>query len=954
MSVKLEELYVEIKTKTDSFEKDLSEIKSKLGTIGSSVDSVSEKTSRWGNIATGINQTFQTFKDTFVQLKNLIGDSVKAAADLDVLRSNFQGSTQDIELFRKATSNTLSEASLIKLSNQATDLGLSLEQQAIFFTLSKEASEKYGISTEEGFNKIIRATETSIKGLSKLGIEQARYNEILKDFEREQGRKLSDMDAEEQKQLKIQAVLIASGITLDDVKNKEMSNADAMESLSRATEEAKIKMGNLVVQALKPLLKSLKDNDSGFRTFVGTISAVGSTVINLIPMILQLAQLKKLSDIKTAATAVSGVETAMSGIGVAASAAEAPITGFFTTLRTGLMSIGGVASVFLAVVAGIMLLTKNINENVKAIKQHRKDVDDAYPNWDKSGFGVKNQADITDRKKSTPEGTVNLGNYLEFQKDKKILGNTSDTEKQKILVSDIEAKINKIKDAQKNMEVGSKELAKSWAEIERLQKQIDEPKKLTDEEIKHRKELAEQYKQETKIFLTEYEKRKDDALYAYNQDLEKYKDLEKQKIITHDEMLKIEKDRQLQYNNEIKKIDEDRIKQETELKIKEIDDQESLDLMLLKGKDATELQLLETQKKYANERIQAKKDELESIKNLYKVSDFDDIIKNYTTLELPNKYTNNTMTDEEKNSLKKTYLDLIPILKSINLDIAKEMANLTLISKNEDDIRKSNLDKYYESVKYADKDYYDYKIKQMEEYLAKADNLDEKEKALYRKVETEKIKKEKDDEMLKKWKSDNPFGAEMMKVALGGIDVISDAWSNFATTMIMTNTKIGDALKSLWSNIASYIISEISRVLVKMALIEGIKAIFSGATGGFGGAVISALGGHDGGTFYNGQKIAAYATGGSFIVPDGYPNDSYPLRVESGEKVTVTPSGAVGQQEKLLGELIGSVRALNKNFMMKNMSVNIEANVDGLTFVRRTTKPAENILIKNGYKLENL
>lgn len=35
-----------------------------------------------------------------------------------------------------------------------------------------------------------------------------------------------------------------------------------------------------------------------------------------------------------------------------------------------------------------------------------------------------------------------------------------------------------------------------------------------------------------------------------------------------------------------------------------------------------------------------------------------------------------------------------------------------------------------------------------------------------------------------------------------------------------------------------------------------------------------------------------FASGGSFIVPQGFPNDTYPMRVTSGERVTVTPRGA--------------------------------------------------------------
>jgi hypothetical protein len=48
--------------------------------------------------------------------------------------------------------------------------------------------------------------------------------------------------------------------------------------------------------------------------------------------------------------------------------------------------------------------------------------------------------------------------------------------------------------------------------------------------------------------------------------------------------------------------------------------------------------------------------------------------------------------------------------------------------------------------------------------------------------------------------------------------------------------------------------------------------------------------------FWNGigPKPAGWARGGSFIVPPGFPNDSFPMRVQSGERVTVTPAGGGG------------------------------------------------------------
>lgn len=46
-----------------------------------------------------------------------------------------------------------------------------------------------------------------------------------------------------------------------------------------------------------------------------------------------------------------------------------------------------------------------------------------------------------------------------------------------------------------------------------------------------------------------------------------------------------------------------------------------------------------------------------------------------------------------------------------------------------------------------------------------------------------------------------------------------------------------------------------------------------------------------------------YATGGSFVVPPGYSNDSYAMGVSSGEKVSVTPASAMSDQDALLTEI---------------------------------------------------
>ena len=119
-------------------------------------------------------------------LKDFAISSITTGAELNVLRKNFKGSAEDLELFRKATAGTVTEANLIKLSNQSMDLGLTLQQQALFMSLAEDAADKYGGSVEENFQKLLYATESGTKGLKQVGIQQAQYQQELERLVKEQ------------------------------------------------------------------------------------------------------------------------------------------------------------------------------------------------------------------------------------------------------------------------------------------------------------------------------------------------------------------------------------------------------------------------------------------------------------------------------------------------------------------------------------------------------------------------------------------------------------------------------------------------------------------------------------------------------------------------------------------------------------------------------------------------
>ena len=63
-----------------------------------------------------------------------------------------------------------------------------------------------------------------------------------------------------------------------------------------------------------------------------------------------------------------------------------------------------------------------------------------------------------------------------------------------------------------------------------------------------------------------------------------------------------------------------------------------------------------------------------------------------------------------------------------------------------------------------------------------------------------------------------------------------------------------------------------------------------------------------------------YASGGSFTVPSGYPNDSYPMRVQSGEHVKVTPAGQSGNADVVaaIKELQSQMYIINQELVAAN------------------------------------
>jgi hypothetical protein len=167
-------------------------------------------------------------------------------AKLSNLKEAFEGTEADLQNLRKATAGTVDDASLIKLSNQATDLGVSLDQQAILFALAENAGDKYGTSVEEGFAKVLAATEGSSRGLKSLGIQKEVYEQEVRKLASAYGVEIEKLDAATQKQIQLEAIIKSSGMSMADVTNKMQDNADKMESATVAWANFKDVIGELL------------------------------------------------------------------------------------------------------------------------------------------------------------------------------------------------------------------------------------------------------------------------------------------------------------------------------------------------------------------------------------------------------------------------------------------------------------------------------------------------------------------------------------------------------------------------------------------------------------------------------------------------------------------------------------------------------------------------------------
>lgn len=154
-------------------------------------------------------------------------------------------------------------------------------------------------------------------------------------------------------------------------------------------------------------------------------------------------------------------------------------------------------------------------------------------------------------------------------------------------------------------------------------------------------------------------------------------------------------------------------------------------------------------------------------------------------------------------------------------------------------------------------------------------------------------------------------GFNMSEVAVPFFDIdqiMQDAAYNF-TSAFDDTINIAYQMKNIFGDTAG---SFVDTVIEGAQTVSSILSAINSAV-----SVLGFLGLKEGGSVVNSfgsisySRVPKFASGSSFMVPPGFPNDSFPIMVQSGERVDVTPAHRAGNNKGIEGRL----DALNANLV---------------------------------------
>ncbi len=151
-------------------------------------------------------------------------------------------------------------------------------------------------------------------------------------------------------------------------------------------------------------------------------------------------------------------------------------------------------------------------------------------------------------------------------------------------------------------------------------------------------------------------------------------------------------------------------------------------------------------------------------------------------------------------------------------------------------------------------------------------------------------------------------------------------------------------MERVWASFVNSMIQKTTELIAQWLVLNAVGAIF-----GFGGVNLPSFLGlstSENGT--GGKRLNAFsgirkfASGGDFIVPPGFPNDSYPMLVQSGERVRVTPAGRAGDEMALLNQIKDAILAQSLNQQLyKPDKPNITIQIDGRALFKVVDRAGE-------------
>jgi len=146
--------------------------------------------------------------------------------------------------------------------------------------------------------------------------------------------------------------------------------------------------------------------------------------------------------------------------------------------------------------------------------------------------------------------------------------------------------------------------------------------------------------------------------------------------------------------------------------------------------------------------------------------------------------------------------------------------------------------------------------------------------------------------------------------------------SAFAKIRIRARSE-ASLIEKIFVDLANAIIAELGRIAAQQAAIFIVKSVLGATTG--------APAGHSGGSFIGTTAgVKKMAAGGTFTVPAGYDNDTFPMYVESGEVVSVTPKNKVFEVDRLVRSLNEQLKIINLNLIDRQPSeFYFHASLDG-------------------------